>query len=399
MRSVFDRRGASCCPSAPAQKSPYMNTLLLRTLLMLLPLSIAACRDSSVASYRIPKEIDAASPEATATTQPAAPNRETAEAVVVKSEGADLAWTAPVQWKSNPGSAMRKGSYIITGENAATADLAITAFPGDVGGDLANVNRWRGQLGLEPITAADLPAALTSIEGAGVPISLVDVANGTQRLLAAMVSFNGSTWFFKLTGPDAFVASTKPDFIAFLQTVRVPAANPHASANPPAASSPAPTPAMPARGSLANTEVTKAAGPGLRWSAPAHWHEKPVSAMRKGSYSIDGDGGAIADVSITAFPGDVGGELANVNRWRGQLQLPPLADADLSSAVTHREQNSLHLTLVDFSDSVSANGSRMLGAIVPYDGATWFFKITGPDALVAREKPAFLEFLQTLQTP
>jgi hypothetical protein len=45
------------------------------------------------------------------------------------------------------------------------------------------------------------------------------------------------------------------------------------------------------------------------------------------------------------------------------------------------------------------NGSRMLGVIVPRPGETWFFKLKGPDVLVAREKPAFLEFLKTVRTP
>jgi hypothetical protein len=121
--------------------------------------------------------------------------------------------------------------------------------------------------------------------------------------------------------------------------------------------------------------------------------------MRKGSYSVEGDGGAIADISITAFPGDVGGELANVNRWRGQLQLPPLAESELSSAVVRSEQNGLRVTLVDFVGTSSPDHQRMLGLIIPYEGATWFVKIIGPDALVTREKAAFLQFIQTLQKP
>jgi hypothetical protein len=39
----------------------------------------------------------------------------------------------------------------------------------------------------------------------------------------------------------------------------------------------------------------------------------------------------------------------------------------------------------------------VLGALVPHAGATWFFKLDGPDAVVAREKSAFIAFLQTLR--
>jgi hypothetical protein len=39
--------------------------------------------------------------------------------------------------------------------------------------------------------------------------------------------------------------------------------------------------------------------------------------MRKGSWSI-GPADAAADLAVTVFPGDVGGRVANFNRWRQQ---------------------------------------------------------------------------------
>lgn len=166
------------------------------------------------------------------------------------------------------------------------------------------------------------------------------------------------------------------------------------------------TPAMPAApaaaanapgATMANTAVTTANGPGLTWSAPAHWTAKAASAMRKGSYAITADSGETADLSITAFPGDVGGDLANVNRWRGQIQLPPLAAAELSSATAHLDVNGLHLTTVDFTGGPTAKPQRVIGAIIPVGNATWFFKLSGPAALVGREQAAFATFLQTIR--
>jgi len=166
------------------------------------------------------------------------------------------------------------------------------------------------------------------------------------------------------------------------------------------------TPAMPAApaaaanapgATMANTAVTTANGPGLTWSAPAHWAAKPASAMRKGSYAITDDSGETADLSITAFPGDVGGDLANVNRWRGQIQLPPLAAAELSGATAHLDVNDLHLTTVDFTGGPTAKPQRVIGAIIPVGNATWFFKLSGPAALVGREQAAFATFLQTIR--
>jgi hypothetical protein len=150
--------------------------------------------------------------------------------------------------------------------------------------------------------------------------------------------------------------------------------------------------ATPPSPGMASTAVPTATGQALVWTAPASWTPKPGSAMRKGSYAISGPEGA-GDLSITAFPGDVGGNLANVNRWRGQLQLPPVTD--LTDAVQPLAANGLNLLVFDAANS----GSRILGAIVPRTGETWFFKLTGPDALVAREKPAFLDFLRTVKAP
>lgn len=161
---------------------------------------------------------------------------------------------------------------------------------------------------------------------------------------------------------------------------------------------PSTAPSGPA-GDMASTAVTTASGDALTWTAPAHWKAKPASAMRKGSYSVPGAHGADGDLSITAFPGDVGGNLANINRWRGQLELAPLSEADLSSAITHVDLDGLHADVVEFANPQAAKPQRMIGAIVPFSGATWFFKLTGPDALVAQEKTAFFAFLKTIKAP
>ena len=150
---------------------------------------------------------------------------------------------------------------------------------------------------------------------------------------------------------------------------------------------------------MAATAVPTAGGADLTWTAPAAWRSKPAGAMRKGSYAVPGADGAEADLSITAFPGDVGGELANVNRWRGQIQLPPLTAGDLATATTRIEQNGLTFVLVDFASSAAGQPARIVGAIVPGQGDTWFFKLMGPDATVAAAKPDFLRFLSTVRAP
>jgi len=111
------------------------------------------------------------------------------------------------------------------------------------------------------------------------------------------------------------------------------------------------------------------------------------------------NGGADADLSITAFPGDTGGLLANLNRWRGQLSLRPLAAAELDGALQHFDGAGLHFEVVDFVGTASGAPTRMLGAVLSRPGETWFFKLMGPEALVAGQKEDFLNFLRSVKEP
>jgi hypothetical protein len=369
-------------------------------------LILAGCKDTRITAYRVPKEPRFVPP-----------------ADLVKPA---IHWQTPQGWQEQPGDGVRQGSFLITGTGGAKADVSVITFPGDVGGDLANVNRWRGQIQLPPVSEAELPGALIRLAGPAGEFLLVDLLSETPvlegghkaRVLGAILKQPAQTWFFKLSGEAGLVASQKNAFVDFLKSVEF---SPEAAASPvavpgraantndlppdarvmpataPLAEGPLPAghPAMdatPPSPGMASTAVPTATGQALVWTAPASWTPKPGSAMRKGSYAISGPEGA-GDLSITAFPGDVGGNLANVNRWRGQLQLPPVTD--LTDAVQPLAANGLNLLVFDAANS----GSRILGAIVPRTGETWFFKLTGPDALVAREKPAFLDFLRTVKAP
>ena len=70
----------------------------------------------------------------------------------------------------------------------------------------------------------------------------------------------------------------------------------------------------------------------FNWSAPSHWEQTNISPMRLASYNIPYDAGN-GDLSVTNFSGDGGGLLANVNRWRGQLDLSPLTIDKLTDEV------------------------------------------------------------------
>ncbi|QYM77791.1 hypothetical protein K0B96_10705 [Horticoccus luteus] len=353
----------------------------------------AACREAKVKHYRVAHEEEPAMPAANADgANGAATGSDMANTAVPTAEGPALSWTAPADWTAKTLSAMRKGSFTVPGPGG-DADLSVTAFPGDVGGDLANVNRWRGQVQLPPLAAGDLEATLKRFSANGLDFAVVDLAPQDEKsahLIGAIVPLNGATWFFKLMGPSATVSAQRDAFLKFLHTVKV--GDGEAA---PAARAPAASPA--AMGNdMATTAVPTADGAALAWAAPAAWHEKTLSAMRKGSYAVPGAGGE-ADLAITAFPGDVGGDLANVNRWRGQVQLPPLTAGELEATLKRFSANGLNFAVVELAPPAGSQAPRLIGAIVPHGGATWFFKLMGPDATVAAQRDAFLAFLHTVK--
>ena len=367
---------------------------------------LASCRDESIATYRAPKDAPS----------PAVPTPATAGT-------SDITWTLPAGWTTEPDpSGMRKGSFLVSGAEGAKADMSVTAFPGNVGGDLPNVNRWRGQVGLPPIDDATLEQTVQTIDApAGkfsfIELSGVNAAQKTVRMLGAWLQQPDRRWFFKLLGDDALVTAQYDAFFAFLKSVSfaaAPVATP-AVAGPvkaqstndlpkapfaPFASGAMPdanTAPAPADSAATPTLTDAASQASLTWTAPADWQAKPLGAMRIGSFAVNSDAGD-ADISIIAFPGEAGGLLPNINRWRGQLGLAPLAEGDLAGATTALDRTGgLHFTIVDLSGQAGGAPARMLGAILSFGGQTYFFKLTGPDALVAREKPAFLDFLKTVK--
>src|SRR5579862_3756250 len=63
----------------------------------------------------------------------------------------------PVGWEELPGDQMRIGNYAVHGQGGEKAQVTVVALPG--GTEVDNVNRWRGQLSLQPQTAEEAKAA------------------------------------------------------------------------------------------------------------------------------------------------------------------------------------------------------------------------------------------------
>ena len=134
-------------------------------------------------------------------------------------------------------------------------------------------------------------------------------------------------------------------------------------------------------------------GSGLKWTLPAGWTETRPGGMRYATLKPAGD--AKVDVSVVMLGGMAGGELANVNRWRGQLGLAPTDEAGMTAARKIIETKAGQLSFFDF-ESAGAVKSRMLVGYLVKGESTWFVKMTGESSAVGARSQAFSALLKSL---
>ena len=178
---------------------------------VILAMMLGACRDPQVANYSAPKDPPLQLPSNL--TDDSAPL-------------SHIHWQMPETWHASipantAAASVRAGSFSIMAGDGRSADMSITTFPGDVGGDLANINRWRGQLKLEPITVSELSSVVTTLNVPAGEFLFTDISGDTARTLGAWFKQPGQnrTWFFKLTGETALVGEQRETFLAFLKTI------------------------------------------------------------------------------------------------------------------------------------------------------------------------------------
>jgi hypothetical protein len=324
------------------------------------------------------------------------------EHAAIPLSAAPISWTTPAGWEEKPANSFRIGSFAIQGENGGKAEVAITSFPGSVGTELSNVNRWRGELALAPVEEKDVASEPVSVDS--IPGKLYDITGASARTVVAVVPRNGSSWFIKLHGETATVAAAKPTFEEFLKSIRfggnggqAPAvavapdtADPHAGLGLQGIPNP--------HGDLTTVDASPDAP---KWNAPPQWVETGPRTMVYNSFSVPGDAGAKAEVTISFLKGGGGGFLANANRWRDQIGLGPIESDQLDGLAETLAISDGKATLVDFmgTDTKTGQPARLVAAIVPHGGNTWFYKLMGNGKVVGGQKDNFVQFVKNVQYP
>ncbi|GLH71985.1 hypothetical protein GETHLI_04870 [Geothrix limicola] len=133
----------------------------------------------------------------------------------------------------------------------------------------------------------------------------------------------------------------------------------------------------------------------LKWSLPKGWREEAGGGMRFATFKAPFEGKL--EATVVVLPGPAGGELANVNRWRGQIGLPPMDEAGLAKGRTVLKTKAGALNVYDFMSEGQAKSRMVAGYISTPDGNTWFLKMTGDAAPVAKAKSDFMTILGSVR--
>lgn len=361
-------------------------------------LLLAGCGRDDIRVYRVPKEQGSG--------MMAGGDAHAGHNHAEQAPAPSLKWSTPEGWEVVPPGEMRAASFRVKGEKG-NADVGVFPLPGLAGKDLDNVNRWRSQVGLEPITDDKLKEAGEPVQIAGAEGQLYNMAGeapgsgDATRILAAILHRDGVAWFFKMTGEDALVAAQKSAFVQFLKSVEF-VQGEAAPAEGSLASQELPASHPPIEGAMmASGGMPSAAGAGAAtadvpsWQVPKGWETAPAGQFLVAKFNIKGEGNAQAAVNVSMSAGDGGGVASNVNRWRGQLGLPVVASEQLKLEKLALASGEAVLSELEGTDGRTGEKARLVGVVVPQTGRAWFYKLMGNPQLVDREKNAFIEFIKT----
>ena len=181
--------------------------------------------DEQIKVYRLVKPTGESTPmENNAVASTNAPVKSAIERV--PSAASNIA--TPPNWEAQPLSQMRQASFLVHGDNGATADISFVSLGPAAGNVLDNVNRWLDQLAQPPITPDKLASTIEKLHTSRGDVDVVDLAgkpeNGDAskdgRIVGAIASDSDKVSFFKMRGNPELVGAEKVNFLKWVSAMR-----------------------------------------------------------------------------------------------------------------------------------------------------------------------------------
>ena len=304
-------------------------------------------------------------------------------------EGPIVSWELPPNWGENPDlSGPMAGSFHVKTKSGPQGRIGVMPFRENVSTvDVANM--FGREMGYPPFNQENLAPFLQEKKIGDRTFewlylnSKVEISSSPPRTaLLALLRQDKDTWLFPFIADQKLVRAESENFIQFLKSCSL-----RSEKNKPIlAKSPVPL------AKTRETGSTKSPKNPWSWSKPSSWGEGKASSMRVGSFKVTGPNGTQLDISVTSFPGDVGGLLANVNRWIGQIDLAPIQKASLDQYCSSiiLAGTSAHLVEAYGKDKAVLAGTLFL------EKESWFFKLIGNRTLAEKEKSNFISFLNSI---
>ncbi len=296
-------------------------------------------------------------------------------------------WNLPEGWIDLGASGLRVANLQPAGN--PDAECTLTLLGGTGGGMEANINRWRSQMGLDPMGEGEvdelprmglLGAEAVRVEFDGAYAGMGTEARPDWSLLGAIMVTERVTIFVKMTAPLEVMAAERSNFDAFCASVTIEMAG------------------TDAHGASSASAAAPKSNPTHSYDLPEGWSELPPAGMRSVNLRV----GKETQCFLIELAGEAGGLLANVNRWCNEMGEQVFDDTALESLervpCLGGEGVLLELT-GDYQGAVGkgSTDSGLLGMLLVRDSGSVFVKMVGPREEVQAAQSEFIAFVQSLK--
>ncbi|WP_254510542.1 hypothetical protein [Anatilimnocola floriformis] len=180
--------------------------------------SYALNRRDQIASYTTPKPESIATAVASPGFPPGGMPPQRVPSKPPPSE--DLKFETPAEWKQTAGNQFSLKAFEVV-DGSEKVDITVSLTGGEL---IANMNRWRGQVGLPEFKQEELAEALKPREVNGMSAMFIEMhspesAPTKKSILGVLVPDGDRTWFIKLIGSTKLAEQERQRFEEFAKSL------------------------------------------------------------------------------------------------------------------------------------------------------------------------------------